>query len=135
MAKRPPRNMQIAEFEKRLDKSDELTEKLLLALHGDKKLNVEGLIPLVNRLSSGLGDAVTEVSSLKEWKRLIEENRGVIQIKRSVLVQRALAIVGAIGLIVSAAIGVTQLIDWMYKQGIITPSEPIGTILSFFFLS
>lgn len=122
MAKRPkPTNMQIKEFEKRLDKSDEVTEELLLAIRGDEKLNIEGLIPLVQRFGGKLEDAMTRLSELERWKNLFEESRGMIQIKRSVLIQRILAGAGVVGIIVSAMIGLTQIIDWLYKQGILAP--------------
>src|SRR5688572_19591924 len=98
MAKRPhPTNMQIKEFEKRLDESDELTKKLLLAIHGDENLNVAGLIPIVQKFGKKLDDAIGKVAELERWKNLFEESRGMIQIKRSVLIQRVLAGAGVVG--------------------------------------
>lgn len=120
MAKKTtPRDMHIKQFEARLDKSDELNEKLLLAIHGDEKLNVEGLIPIVQKFEKKLDGAIAEVADLKHWKNLFEESRGMIQIKRSVLIQRILAGAGVIGIVVSAVIGVTQIIDWLHTQGLL----------------
>lgn len=120
MAKKTtPIDMQIKQFEKRLDESDELTKKLLLAIHGDESLNVEGLIPVVQRFAKQLAHLITRVDEQERWKNLSEENRGMIQIKRSVLIQRILAGAGLVGILVSAAIGVTQIIDWLGKQGIL----------------
>lgn len=120
MAKKTtPRDMQIKQFEERLDESDELTKKLLLAIHGDEKLNVEGLIPIVQKFGKQLNDVAIRVGEQERWKNLFEESRGMIQIKRSVLIQRILAGAGLVGILVSAAIGITQIIDWLGKQGML----------------
>ena len=120
MAKKTtPRNMQIKQFEERLDQSDELNKKLLLAIHGDEKLNVEGLIPIVKKFETKLNDAINKVDDLEIWKNLFEESRGMIQIKRSVLIQRILAGAGVVGIVVSAVIGITQIIDWLHTQGLL----------------
>lgn len=120
MAKKP-NGMEIADFKKRLDASDELTKELLLAIHGDPDINVEGLVPLVKRLDATITSAMKKVLDLERWKEITEENKGTISIKRSVLFTRVLAIAGAVGILVSALIGITQVIDWLVKQGILTP--------------
>lgn len=120
MAKKTtPRDMQIKQFEERLDESDELTKKLLLAIHGDEKLNVEGLIPIVQKFGKQLNDVAIRVGEQERWKNLFEESRGMIQIKRSVLIQRILAGAGVVGILISAIIGITQIIDWLGKQGML----------------
>lgn len=120
MAKKTtPIDMQIKQFEKRLDESDELTKELLLAIHGNESLNVDGLIPVVQKFGKKLDEAILKVAELERWKNLFEESRGMIQIKRSVLVQRILAGAGVVGIIVSAIIGITQIIDWLGKQGML----------------
>lgn len=120
MAKRPA-GMEIAEFKKRLDASDELTKELLLAIHGDPDINVEGLVPLVKRLDATITSAMKKVLDLERWRDTTEESKGTISIKRSILFTRILAIAGAGGILISAAIGVTQVIDWLIKQGILKP--------------
>ena len=59
MAKKTtPIDMQIKQFEKRLDESDELTKELLLAIHGNESLNVDGLIPVVQKFGKKLDELI-----------------------------------------------------------------------------
>jgi hypothetical protein len=68
-------------------------------------------------MSGELKIVVNDISILQNWQKMVEERRGTLSIKTSVLLTRVLAIIGAAGVIVGAIAGVTQFIDWLQKQG------------------
>jgi hypothetical protein len=113
--KKPPVDMQIQQFEKRLDESDELTKQLLLTLKGSASMNIQGALPLLQEMSKELKQAVSDISDIQRWKKVMDESKGTLSIKTSVLITRILAFIGAGTAIVGAFAGVTQFIDWLNK--------------------
>jgi hypothetical protein len=114
-----PTDVEIKNFERRLDQSDELTKQLLIALKGSASMNIQGALPLLEELRKDLKEAVTDVSDLKRWRKIVEESKGTVSIKASVFLTRVLQVIGGAGVIASIAVAVMHLIDWLKKQGLL----------------
>lgn len=122
MAKSGKQDMEIVEIRQRLtdqdkvmkEQSDALKEIMYL-LKGSVNLNMEGLVPMINKIEEGLRLVISDVEHLKRWKKMQQENKGKFTISLSVLLTRVLAIIGGIGTIVAIALGVMQLVDWLKK--------------------
>lgn len=122
MAKSEKADMEIVEIRKRLtdqdkvlDQQSDALKEIMQLLKGSVNLNMEGLIPMINKIQEGLQLVISDVEHLKRWKKMQQENRGKFTISFSVLLTRALAVIGGVGMIVSIALGVKQLIDWLNK--------------------
>lgn len=115
MAKQKPINMQIKEFENRLEKSDDLIKDLLLTLKGSASMNIQGALPLLQEMSRELKEAVREISDIQRWRTTVEASKGMISIKTSVLLTRILAVIGAGATLIGVFTGMTQLVDWINK--------------------
>lgn len=119
--------MQIAQFEERLDKSDELVKKLdtlisklMAAIEGDERFGVKGIAPLLKEVTPKVENALDEIESLKRRIDTFEQSKGVIAIKTSTIFTRGLQIIGGLGILASVIVALMQLIDWLKKEGLLT---------------
>jgi hypothetical protein len=115
VAKRKPINMQIKEFEARLEKSDDLVKDLILAIKGSSSMNIQGALPLLQDMSKELKQAMKDISDIQRWRTTVEASKGMISIKTSVLITRVMALIGIVATAVGVFTGITQLIDWINK--------------------
>lgn len=119
MAKSKP-DMEIVEIRKRLtdqdkvlDQQSESLKEIMHLLKGSVNLNMQGLIPMINNIEVSVKNMILDIEHLKRWKKMQQENRGKFTISISVLLTRALAVIGGLGMIVSIALGIKQLIEWL----------------------
>jgi hypothetical protein len=118
MAKQKP--MHIAQFERRLDQSDELIKDLIVAIQGDDKLGIKGAIPLLKEVTPKVDEALDKVDRLERRIETFEQSKGVIAIKTSTILTRGLQIIGGLGILASVIVAIMQLIDWLKKEGLLT---------------
>lgn len=115
-------DMEIVEIRKRLtdqdrvlDQQSDALKEIMQLLKGSVNLNMEGLIPMINNIEKSIKEMISDIEHLKRWKKMQQENKGKFTISFSVLLTRVLAVVGGVGMIVSIALGIKQLIDWLHK--------------------
>jgi hypothetical protein len=122
MEKIPRDEMEIVEIRKRLtdqdrvmkEQSDALKEIMYL-LKGSVNLNMEGLVPMINKIETSIHQMISDIEHLKRWKKMQQENRGKFTISFSVLLTRVLAIIGGFGTVIAIALGIKQLLEWLHQ--------------------
>lgn len=101
---------------KRLTQQDRILEHLSQLIKGSSALNIEGVLPMLRTMKTTQEKIVSDVQHLQNWKAKELESKGTISIKTSILITRILAIIGALGVLVGAILGITQFIDWLHIQ-------------------
>ena len=71
---------------------------------------------MVNEMKDSMSQVCTDVAHLQRWKKKEQESKGTFTIRTSVFITRLLAIIGAVGVIVGAALGGLQIIEQAKKM-------------------
>lgn len=100
----------------RFNGQDEMLKDIQRLLKGSVSLNLQGILPMVNEMKDSMSQVVTDVAHLQRWKKREQESKGTFTIRTSVFITRILAIIGAIGVIVGAALGGLQIIEQAKKM-------------------
>lgn len=99
----------------RLANQDRMLDDISKLLKGSVSLNLQGILPMVNEMKDSMGQVVSDVAHLQRWKKREQESKGTFTIRTSVMITRALAVIGAIGVLVGAVLGILQAVE-TYKH-------------------
>lgn len=109
----------LTEQDNKLNQQDELLKQISSLIKGSVTIGLQGMLPMMSEMKISMGQIVSDVAHLQRWKKHTEDYKGTFTIRTSVIITRILAIIGGIGVLVGAALGATQLLDWMHAQGIL----------------
>ena len=102
--------------DQRFNGQDEMLKDIQRLLKGSVSLNLQGILPMVNEMKDSMSQVCTDVAHLQRWKKKEQESKGTFTIRTSVFITRLLAIIGAVGVIVGAALGGLQIIEQAKKM-------------------
>lgn len=85
-------------------------KEILGLLKGSFITDSKGLIQNMKEMRESSDKIVKDVGVLYSWKKTLEDSKGTLTIRFSILFTRVLAIVGGIGTIVAVALGIKELL-------------------------
>lgn len=86
-------------------------KEILGLLKGSFIMDSKGMIGDVKEMRTSIGQVISDIAHLQRWKKMMQDSKGTLTIRLSVLFTRALAIIGGIGTIVAIALGLKELMD------------------------
>lgn len=85
--------------------------EVLGLLKGSFATDSKGMISNVKEMRESMGQIVSDIAHLQRWKKMVQDSKGTLTIRFSVLFTRVLAIIGGLGTIVAIALGIKELIQ------------------------
>lgn len=95
----------------KMDILDRSMKEILGLLKGSAIMDSKGLISNMKDLKDSVGTMVSDIAHLQRWKKMMQDSKGTLTIRLSVLFTRALAIIGGLGTIVAIALGLKELME------------------------
>lgn len=95
----------------KMDILDRSMKEILGLLKGSAIMDSKGLIAGMKEMKDSMGVILTDLQHLQRWKKLMQDSKGTLTIRLSVLFTRALAIIGGLGTIVAIALGLKELME------------------------
>ena len=107
--------MHVIEWEKRLDKSDAITQNLITAIEGDPKRGIQGLAPLIKSAVEQVGIHADRIEKVEQWQTKEDVNRGTFSFRWTNVFTTILQVVGGLAVLGGIVKAATELIDWFNK--------------------
>lgn len=86
-------------------------KEILGLLKGSFIMDSKGMISDVKEMRGSITQIVSDIAHLQRWKKMMQDSKGTLTIRLSVLFTRALAIIGGLGTIVAIALGLRELME------------------------
>lgn len=118
-------DMEIESLKSHLGKQDEILKEqnhkmdimegsmkeILGLLKGSFIMDSKGMISDVKEMRVSITQIVSDIAHLQRWKKMMQDSKGTLTIRLSVLFTRTLAIIGGLGTIVAIALGLKELME------------------------
>lgn len=88
-----------------------LVDEVLDLLKGSFAMDSKGMIANVREMREAMGQITSDIAHLQRFKKMLQDSKGTMTIKFSVLFTHILAVVGGLGTIVAIALGIKELIQ------------------------
>lgn len=104
-------NETLKEQDHNLDILKGAVNEVLNLLKGSFATDSKGLIQNTKEMRESVAQIVSDIAHLQRWKKMVQDSKGTLTIRFSVLFTRILAIIGGLGTVVAIALGVKELIQ------------------------